>query len=241
MRRSTEHNVRWNCAIYTYSSQGQSLSHYYWHAARDGNTLFTWSQWGNNSLCITTTRNAKSLPVLGSPINCGRSKNPHVVALDFLTQYKLDGNDLLEQIITVNESWIHFYQPKKNQWAWFGKKEKEAQRKFKNEWSIGKMMLMAFSDCCSLVYTEFGSDALKEQQNVTQDTYFNTLIRLRNVIWSKRRGFFSIKSHFDLWRCSSLWSAVNWDSADRFSLGTLWTSNVLTGINTEWLSSLSPA
>ncbi len=35
----------------------------------------------------------------------------------------------------------------------------EASRKFKNGQSTWQVMLMAFSDCCSLVYTEFGPNA----------------------------------------------------------------------------------
>ncbi len=35
------------------------------------------------------------------------------VALNFLTQFEEDGNALLEQIITDDESWIHFYEPER--------------------------------------------------------------------------------------------------------------------------------
>ncbi len=33
--------------------------------------------------------------------------------LNFLIQYEEDANDLLEQIITSNENWIHFYKPER--------------------------------------------------------------------------------------------------------------------------------
>ncbi len=36
-------------------------------------------------------------------------KNIMGVALDFLTQYREDRNDLLKQKITGNEGWIHFF------------------------------------------------------------------------------------------------------------------------------------
>ncbi len=68
------------------------------------------------------------------------------------------------------------------------KKREEVPRKFKNERSAYQMMLMAFWDCYGLVYAEFGPDACKEKRNVTQDKYFNSLMHLRNVIWSKRQG-----------------------------------------------------
>ncbi len=43
--------------------------------------------------------------------------------LNFLTQYKEDGNDLLKRIITDDEVWIHFYWPERNQRVWFGEKK----------------------------------------------------------------------------------------------------------------------
>ncbi len=42
-----------------------------------------------------------------------------------------------------------------------------------------------------LMYTEFGHDAHKEKWNVTQETYFDTLIHLKNMIRSKRQGLLS--------------------------------------------------
>ncbi len=35
------------------------------------------------------------------------------MTFNFFTQYKEDGIDLLEQIITGDESWIHFYKPER--------------------------------------------------------------------------------------------------------------------------------
>ncbi len=40
-------------------------------------------------------------------------KNLMGAALNFLTHYEEDGNDLLERIITGEESWIHFYEPER--------------------------------------------------------------------------------------------------------------------------------
>ncbi len=54
-------------------------------------------------------------------------------------------------------------------------------------------MLTAFRDCCGLMYAEVGLDARKEKQDVTQDSYFNTLMCLRNVIQFKRRWLLSQK------------------------------------------------
>ncbi len=45
------------------------------------------------------------------------------VPLNFLTQYEKDENDLLEQIITDDESWIHFNEPERRSVSMVWKKE----------------------------------------------------------------------------------------------------------------------
>ncbi len=49
-------------------------------------------------------------------------KNYMGVALNFLTQYEKDGNDLLEQIITSDESPIHFCEPERKSASFWKKK-----------------------------------------------------------------------------------------------------------------------
>ncbi len=92
-------------------------------------------------------------------------KNCKGAALNFLTQYKEDGDDLLEQIITGDESWIYFYKPERKSantvWGEGGKEE--APRKFKNEQSAKQVMLTAFWDYQYLVYAEFSSKARREK------------------------------------------------------------------------------
>ncbi len=53
---------------------------------------------------------------------------------------------------------------KENQPVWFVKK-REVPTKFKNKRFAGQVMIMAFWDCCGLVYTEFGPVAHNEKQN----------------------------------------------------------------------------
>ncbi len=53
----TKHDVTQNSAICARSSQGQLLSHYYWHVTKDGSKLFTQNRWSlqfvhyNSSRC----------------------------------------------------------------------------------------------------------------------------------------------------------------------------------------------
>ncbi len=62
-----------NCGMCTHSSQGWLLSHCYWHVMRDGCTFFIRSRQGNNSSCITTARDVKSLCTLRSSTTHGRT------------------------------------------------------------------------------------------------------------------------------------------------------------------------
>ncbi len=99
------------------------------------------------------------------------------------------GNDLLEQIITGVERWIHFYQPS----SWFGKKRGRGTEK------IQKWVVCWTGDVNSylglpwLVYAEFGPDVCKEKWYITQDTYFDFVMHLSNAIWSKRLGLLGQK------------------------------------------------
>ncbi len=70
-------SFRWNCAMYAHSSQRWLQSHLYKHVTRDGCTLFTQSQDGNNCLCITTAQDVKSLHMLCSLTAHRRSKKLH--------------------------------------------------------------------------------------------------------------------------------------------------------------------
>ncbi len=67
-------------------------------------------------------------------------KNCMGVALNFLTQYKEDGNDLLEQIITSAESQIHFYELERKSASMVWKKRGKSAVKIQ-EWQA---MLIAF-------------------------------------------------------------------------------------------------
>ncbi len=111
--------------------------------------------------------------------------------LNFLTQYEKDGNDSLEWIIIGDENWIHFYEPERKSASMVWKKEEGTLRKLKNEQSTRQVMLTALWDFCGLAYAEFGPDAHKDKQNISQYTYFNTFMQLRSVIWFKRQGYLS--------------------------------------------------
>ncbi len=79
--------------------------------------------------------------------------------LDFLSQYYMKGNELIEPIVMGDESWIHFWTPEtKAQNKVRKKKEEDTPKKFKTVPSAGKVMLMIFWDCRGPVYWEFEDD-----------------------------------------------------------------------------------
>ncbi len=53
------------------------------------------------------------------------------VVLNFLTQYEEDGNDLLEEIISGDESRIHFYEPERKSASMIQKKRRNTEKKSK--------------------------------------------------------------------------------------------------------------
>ncbi len=112
-----------------------------WHVQLFSNTiivslLLMWwemathfSHKGSNSLCITKLEMRKVCAhwILRQFVE-KHQKNYMGAALNCLVQYKEYGNDLLERIITGDESWIHFYKPERNVWKKKRKKRREDSR-----------------------------------------------------------------------------------------------------------------
>ncbi len=150
-----------------HSSWRRLLSRYYRHAMRDGSTLFTQSLWGSDSLWQQFEMQKVCACWVPRQLTEEYLKNHSGVALNFLTQYKADGNDLLEWIVTSDESWIHFYEPERKSACMVWKKRGRSAEKIQEWRSARQVMLTAFWDCHGLVYAEFGPDACKEKRNVT--------------------------------------------------------------------------
>ncbi len=75
-------------------------------------------------------------------------KNRLASALQFLTQYNEQGNDLIERIVTGDEIWVHFWTPEtKEQSRVWKTKAEETPKKFKHVPSTGKVLLTTFWDC----------------------------------------------------------------------------------------------
>ncbi len=128
-------------------------------------------------------RDEKSLCTLGSASIVGfASEGTHGCALKFLTMYWEEGDALFDRIITGNEMWVHYWMPESTvasmQWK---HKDKKALKKFKKTASTGKVMATVFWDWQEVLLVEY----LPRKQNVTQETYFDTILHLRNAIKRK--------------------------------------------------------
>ncbi len=154
---------------------------------RDGSVLSTQSQWGDNSLCVITVQDVKSLRMLGSLTTHKTLKKSHGSG----TQLPHSVWKEWEWLTRANNYWRWKLDPflrvrkKIRERGLEKKREEEVMKKFENKWSTEQVMLTAFSNCCGSVYFEFNPDANKEMWNVTEDTY--NLIHLRNAIQSKTR------------------------------------------------------
>ncbi len=99
--------------------------------------------------------------------------------LEFLIQYHMKRNELIECIVKGDESWIHFWTPEtKAQSKEWKKKEEDTTKKFKTVPLAGKVMLTIFWDCRGPFYWKFGDDG---KGRVTQHKYFDTMLHISCV------------------------------------------------------------
>ena len=102
-----------------------------------------------------------------------------------LKRFRSKEDDFLSRLVTVDETWVHYYEP-----------ENKAQirqsvgpgspkfKKFKMQPSAGKVMATVFWDAQGVIMLDF----LAKKSTITVAYYANLLHQLRTVIREKRRG-----------------------------------------------------
>ena len=102
-----------------------------------------------------------------------------------LKRFRSKEDDFLSHLVTVDETWVHYYEP-----------ENKAQRcqsvgpgsprpkKFKTQPSAGKVMATVFWDAQGVIMLDF----LAKKSTITVVYYANLLDQLRAVIREKRQG-----------------------------------------------------
>ena len=94
-------------------------------------------------------------------------------------------NDFVLRLVTVDETWVHYYEPEnKAQSRQRVGPGSPRQKKFKTQPSAGKVMAAVFWDAKGVIMLEF----LPKRSTIAGVYYANLLNQLRAAICEKRRG-----------------------------------------------------
>lgn len=104
---------------------------------------------------------------------------------EFLTLCGTDSIDIINRIVTGDETWVHFYDPESKQESMqWHTKGGPAPKKFKVVPSAGKVMATVFWDSEGILLIDYKSKGT----TITGTYYADILHRLKEEIKSKRRG-----------------------------------------------------
>ena len=102
-----------------------------------------------------------------------------------LKRFRSKEDDFLSHLVTVDETWVHYYEPENKaqsrQWVGPGSPR---PKKFKTPPSAGKVMATVFWDAQGVIMLDF----LAKKSTITDAYYANLLDQLRTAIREKRRG-----------------------------------------------------
>ena len=102
-----------------------------------------------------------------------------------LKRFRSKEDDFLSRLVTVDETWVHYYEPENKaqsrQWVWPGSPR---PKKFKTQPSAGKVLATVFWDAQGIIMLDF----LAKKSTITGVYYANLLIQLRTGIREKRWG-----------------------------------------------------
>ena len=102
-----------------------------------------------------------------------------------LKRFRSKEDDFLSRLVTVDETWVHYYEPEnKAQSRQSVGPGSPRPKKFKMQASAGKVMATAFWDAQGVIMLNF----LAKKSTITVAYYANLLDQLRTVIREKCRG-----------------------------------------------------
>ena len=112
-------------------------------------------------------------------------KNRMGAALSFLSSYQAEGEQLLQRVVTGDETWVYHYTPesKRSSMEWV-EKGGRPPKKCKTVFSACKVLATVFWDHKGILLIDF----LEKGQTVNAAYYCEVLDRLRAAIKSKRPG-----------------------------------------------------
>ncbi|XP_063362897.1 histone-lysine N-methyltransferase SETMAR-like [Cydia amplana] len=102
-----------------------------------------------------------------------------------LDKYQTDPETFLRRFVTMDESWIHHFDPETKQQSMTWKRASfPTPKKFKVASSAGKVMASVFWDAEGVIMIEY----LEKGTTITGSYYADQIRRLREAIKEKRRG-----------------------------------------------------
>ena len=102
-----------------------------------------------------------------------------------LKRFRSKEDDFLSRLVTVDETWVHYYEPEnKAQSRQSVGPGSPRPKKFKTQPSVGKVMATVFWDAQGVLMLDF----LAKKSTITGAYYGNLLDLLRILIREKRRG-----------------------------------------------------
>ncbi|GFN85425.1 histone-lysine N-methyltransferase SETMAR [Plakobranchus ocellatus] len=114
------------------------------------------------------------------------------MCIQLLERYNAEGEAFLLHIPTVDESWVHHYNPEcKAQSMKYRHKTSPSPRKFKVVVSARKVLFTVFYDMEGVVHMEF----LEQGQTVNSERYISTFRALKLRLRRVRRDKDSILQH----------------------------------------------
>ena len=101
-----------------------------------------------------------------------------------LKRFRSKEDDLLSHLVTVDETWVHYYEPENKAQSRQSVERGSPRPKFKTQPSAGKVMATIFWDAQGIIMLDF----LAKKSTITVAYYANLLDQLRTAIREKRRG-----------------------------------------------------
>ena len=110
-------------------------------------------------------------------------------ALKFLTRYAQEGDEVLDSIVTEDETWVFHHTPdSKQQSLQWRHTHSPRTKKFKTSISVEKIMTSVFWDRKGILFVDF----MPPGAIINAAAYCDTLTRLRRAIQNKSRGMLSL-------------------------------------------------
>ena len=102
-----------------------------------------------------------------------------------LKRFRLKEDDFLSRLVTVDETWVHYYEPENKAPSRQSVGPVSPRpKKFKTQPSAGKVVATVFWDAQGISMLDFPT----QKSTITVAYYANLLDQLRTVIREKRRG-----------------------------------------------------